>query len=268
MIGCGDDDESSNDGDGAGGAAPAKSGMLTGSIRDEHGKPISVPVKYVVSINGIAEKSAEKVGFRPGVKPDGTYESKLPAGIYHPLSAEIEVKFNNNTYRRELDPVQDNTADRDSSAGIRQDWVWKISGPHFRYRDKADPKNHTNWYGGSVNVRLTGWRDDLNKPVTQPPAGTKYTFTFTPTSKLIDGSDAKEIKIERTFDGRDLDNNLLSDIPIAVYKLTGIETTPDGKTRKLVFGTAYAKYEPEAKIDFPATERLDPHLHILAFDRE
>jgi hypothetical protein len=270
MIGCGDDTESS-DGGGGGGATSAKPGMLTGTILDERGKPISVPgVKYHVSISGNSEKSGEKVQYNPAVKPDGTYESKLVPGTYHSVSAKIEVKFNNNSYMFDLDPVQDNTSDREAANGIHQDFVWKVTGPHFRYRETPDPTNHTNWYGASVKVRLSGYREDLKKGVEAPPAGTKFTFTLKPVGKQIDGVDAKEMKFERTFtDRRDLDNNVLNDIPIAIYKMTGVETTPDGKIRKLVFETSYAKYEPEMRIEFPYSEILHgPHIPIVAFDRE
>ncbi len=248
-----------------------KAGTLKGTIRDERGNPIAVPgVKYYVSISGVSEKSGERVSYNPPVKADGTYSATLVAGTYHSVSARIEITFNKSSYRFDLDPVQDNTADRESKDGIVQDFVWKLSGPHFRYAQNPNPSTFTNWYGGSVNVRLTGWRNDLNKGVEKPPVGTKYVFTFTPMSKLVDGSEGKVVTFERTYTDRgELDNGLLPSVPIGIYRFTGVEIAPGGAERGLIFETSYAKFEPQAVVDFPADEILHgPHVHQLSFDRQ
>lgn len=245
----------------------ASAGRLSGTIRDESGRPISVPgAKVVVSVSGIAERSAERVSYRPPVDASGAYSAPVVPGIYHPINAYVEVSFNGATYRRDLHPVQPNDADRPSGPGIVQDFVWKLSGPHFRYTQNPNPTNHTNWYGASVHVRLSGYRNDLKRPGQPPPVGTKYLFTLTPSTPRIDGSPAKTLTFERTWMANgELDNGLLYDIPIAVYALTGAQVGAG----PLVFETSYAKFETQMKIDFPASEvGLGPALHIVSFDRQ
>lgn len=247
----------------------ASSGILSGTVRDESGKPIAIPgAKILISVTGISERSGERVSYRPPVNASGAYSAKVVPGLYHPINAEIEVSFNGATYLRDLHPVQANESDRPSGPGIIQDFVWKVSGAHFRYIQNPNPAAHTNWHGGSVHVRLSGYRNDLSRGVQPPPVGTRYVFTLTPVSKRIDGAPAKVMTFERTWaSSRELDNGLLYDIPVAVYSLTGVQAGEGGGP--LVFETSYAKYEPQMKIDFPATDvGRDPALHIVAFDRQ
>lgn len=260
---------------GAAPAAPAAStaarpGYLTGMIRDEQGHPIGVAgARCMVGVEGVSEKSGEKVDYAPAVRPDGTYEARLVEGVYHPIRATVEVAWNRSSYRFELDPVQDDSADRDSKDGIVQDFVWRLTGPHFRYRQNPDPKNWTHWYGASVRVSPCGYREDLKQPVPEPPAGTRYTFRLEPLGKRIDGADARTLTFERTAAGRDLDSPLLHDVPLAVYTLTGVELSADGQRHPLVFEVGYAKFELAPRVEFPMDEIVHGvHTPSFAFDRQ
>jgi hypothetical protein len=251
-------------------ATTKAAGKIRGTIRDESGKAISVAgVKYHVTASGLATASSQEVSVSPAVKPDGTYEADLVDGLWR-AHAKIEVSWNNGTYNFELDPVQDNSADQPSKDGIVQDFVWKIRGPYYLYRQNPDPKNHTNWYGGSVRVSHSLYRNDKMAATTTPADGTKWQFTLTPTDPaLIDGSPAKEVKFERSWTGDDLDNGLLNDIPLGIYKLTGTETAPGAGPVPLVFEVEYAKFVSEVKIDFPVDKISAgaPFVKILAFDK-
>ena len=115
-------------------ARRASSGKLTGTVRDERGQPIQVPGARVrIMVSGISERSGERVNYQPPVDGSGRYSIPLVAGIYHPIRAEAEISFNGSTYNFELHPVQPNDSDRPAAPGIVQDFVWKLSGPHFRY---------------------------------------------------------------------------------------------------------------------------------------
>jgi hypothetical protein len=245
-----------------------RSGYITGTVLDARGNPISIPgAQPTVNITGHSDKLGVKVVYNPLVNADGTYEAKVLDGTYQPLSGAVEVLFNQFNYRLELHPVQDNSAQRHSKDGIVQDFVWKLSGPRYRYLQNPDPTDPTHWYGGSVRVRLSSWRNDLNQAVVSPPAGTRYVFTLRPASQLFDGSDAQELKFERTWMGSDLDNNLLHDIPLGIYKLTGTELVPAGTQRTVLFETSSAQFETEATVDFPYSETLDgPQVHVHQFD--
>ncbi len=255
---------------GPGAGTVTRPGSLTGTIRDEQGRPIAAPgARCLIGVEGISEKSGEKVDYAPGVRPDGTYEARLVDGVYHPIRAVLEVAWNGSSYRFDLDPVQDDTADRDSKDGIVQDFVWRLSGPHFRYRQNPDPKSWTHWYGASVRLSPSGYRNDLSQPVTPPPDGTRYSFTLEPVGKRIDGAEARTLTFERTFTGRDLDNPLLHDVPLAVYTLTGVELSADGQRHPLVFETSYAKFEPAPRVEFPMDEIVHGvHTPSFAFDRQ
>lgn len=245
-------------------------GKLRGTIRDESGKAISVPgVKYQIFASGLATMSAQEVNVSPAVKPDGTYEADLVDGLWR-VRATIEVSWNKGTYHFPLDPVQDNLVDQPSKDGIIQDFVWKLTGPAQLYRQNPDPTNFTNWYGGSVRVSKAIYRNDTSTAPPKPADGTKWEFTLTPMDPtLIDGSPAKEKKFERSWTGDDLDNNLLNDIPLGIYKLTGIEMAPGSGPVPLVFEESYAKFVSEVKIDFPVDEIIGggPFVKNLPFDK-
>jgi hypothetical protein len=249
--------------------ATARPGYLTGSVLDERGQPIGERGRVSVWVDGISAQSGETIHLSPPVRPDGTYEARLVDGIYHPVRASVEVTFEGSTYRFDLDPVQDDTSDRESGPGIVQDFVWKLTGPRAGYRANPDPSNHTHWYGCSARVRLTGWRDDLNRAVERPPEGTRYVFTLAPQGTLIDGSQARALTFERAYTGGELDNGNLHDIPLGTYSMTGVEVAPDGARRPLVFQVEHARYEPTAKVAFPASEVLHgPHIPAFDFDRQ
>lgn len=249
----------------------ARPGHLVGTILDARGSPIAAPAKAVVSVAGIGLQSGQEVTYRPAVKPDGTYEARLTEGTYHPVQATVEVAFGGSTYHLELEPVQDNTADRDSAAGIVQDFVWKLTGPHVRYAANPDPKNHTHWYGCSIGLRPSLYRNDLKRPTERAPAGTRYVFTLEPTGPLADGSQARAVTFERavTTPGELEHDGRLHDIPLGTYTLTGVEVAADGARRPLVFETSYATFEPAARIVFPARGvGHTPDVPLLEFDRQ
>ncbi len=242
--------------------------MLTGTIRDERGQVIKVAgAKFRVGADGVAEQSAEEVSYAPPVDANGNFQIKIVAGKFR-VRATIEVSWNGGTYTFDLHPVQDNTVDQDGATGVVQDFVWKLTGPIPLYSQNPDPKNSTNWYGGAVTVYPLTYREDLKAPATPDEAGTKYSFKLVPTGTLIDGSPAKELTFERSFDGSRMDNQTLQDIPLAVYTLTGEEITPGGEKFPLVFGTAYAKVESAPVVDFPVDGIISgPFKAQLPFDR-
>jgi hypothetical protein len=223
LTGC-NKSESKGDGGGGGGAAGSSApvtGTIHGKVTGEDGKPISAPgATVMVTIDGVGARSAERINYNAGVKPDGTYSQKLADGSYH-SEATLELTWNGKVYHIRLHPVQNNRVDQESTAGIQQDFVWKLTGPR---------PNGNGTYGPNFHLLYEFYRDDLKKSVPPPPPGTKFVFTLTPKGPRIDGAPAQPITFERTPDK--LDDQ--KDIPVAIYTVTGTEVAPDGSKKPLV----------------------------------
>jgi len=190
----------------------------------------------------------ERVGFSPTVNADGTFRQKLPDGIYHMPYGWLTVPFEGKNYELWLEPTNP-TGDRESAGGIVQDFVWKLTGP--KPDVNADVNNHTHWYGISFTCRFSTYREDLKKAPTPLPEGTKLIFTLKPLSKLVDGSEAKTLTVERDWRPKDITpNDNLNDLPPANYEITGVAKLPDGSSKPiLLMGKGdYPKFNPSAKI--------------------
>jgi hypothetical protein len=253
-CGGGDDDNKPASAEAAGASGSAavgkQAGFASGRITMPDGKPITAPgASIAISINGVSE-AGERVHYSPVIKPDGTYKQKLAPGAYAFSTGSVEVDYEGQHYRFALDPVgSDYKKNRESAEGITQDFVWRTTGE--KPGSDHNVNNHTNWFGGSVGVRFNGWRNDINKAPTAPPDGTPITFTLKPTMpKLVDGSDARTITVERKFSAQWGQCDALNDIPPAHYELTGVAKLPDGTTKPLLFEVEYAKFKPVQPVKF------------------
>jgi hypothetical protein len=246
----------------AGKPAP-RSGYVSGKITMADGRPITTPgAKFNVNLSGVSA-AGEKVYFSPIVNPGGAYSQKVPDGIYHMPYATITVPFEGKQYRLKLEPVNP-TGDRESAAGITQDFVWKLTGP--KPDTNVEINNHTHWYGESINCRFNTWRDDIKKSPPPLPPGTRLVFTLKPLTKLIDGSDAKTLTVERDWRPNDVTpNDNLNDLPPANYELSGVAKLPDGSTKPiLLMGKGdYPKFNPSTKVLLEPNETMD-HFFVPA----
>lgn len=256
-------------------AAPTvgpKPGYARGRVTREDGKPIAVPgAKISIGVGGIAYKSGEHVSIYPPVRPDGTYEVRLPDGRYG-VSGSLEVPFQGQTYSFFLDPADgdNNTVDQDAATGVVKDFIWKLSGPKKTFTGRpAEPNDFTNWHGASVLLQFAGYREDLKKSVKSPPAGTKCTFTFVPKGPRIDGSEGKTITVERGYSALlgGLDGPNVPDLPIGDYTLTGFETYPDGSRHPLLMQRAYKVYGESVDVTFKAGSSIGPWPFNAGFTR-
>lgn len=246
-------------------ARQARGGRFAGTVLDERGQPIRAKGAHVrVMIGGVGARSAENISYQPPVDARGRFQVSLAEGNYHAPSAQVELPFAGHRFILELHPVQPNDVGGPSSAGIVRDFVWKLTGERARYQGAANPTNHTHWYGASIRVNRSMYRNDLKRATGPLAAGTRFVFTLTPQGPRVDGSAASVVRFERTWTGSDLDNGLLNDIPLAQYVLTGVQVGADGQ-RPLVFETSYAKFEPQQAITF-AANLGSPQVPILSFD--
>lgn len=228
-------------------AATAEAGYFAGRITLADGSPITLPgVKYKVTINGVTHVG-ENNAFHPPVAADGTFKLKLPQGLFYPPFASITFPFNGKNYVADLDLVDRVEGTRDGSAGITGNFVWRMTGPQPSALN-PDVNNATHWYGITIPVPFSAYREDTQQSVKPPPDGTKVAFTLKPTSKRIDGAEAMPVKVERKWTDRgSLD--ALNDLPPADYEVSAVATMPDGSTKPaLLYDMDDRKYKPSAKI--------------------
>lgn len=265
VAGCGDSDVRA-DGAPAAAAGPTP-GYATGKITMPDGKPIPVPYEEITfSINGTA-LHGENASFTPIVNPDGTYKQKLSAGSFKFSAysfATIKLPYEGKKYTLQIEPVGPNwKRNRESADGIVQDYVWKPTGEHPLSDGRID--NFTNWYGGSVGVRMGTWRQDVNKVPGKVPDGATCVFTLKPTvAKTIDGQPAKTLVIERKFSEQWTNCPNLNDLPIAHYELTGEVQMPDGTKKPMLWHVTYGKYLPAMPIRFEPDETMRSVISINA----
>jgi hypothetical protein len=210
--------------------------IAAGRVTLVGGQPITGDVDdYQISISGVSA-AGEKVSYTPAVK-NGAYKQKIVPGQYSFNSAKIKVRFGDTVFTLPLEPVGKlwNKA-QDAEDGIMQDFVWKPTGQANTYGEKADPNNHTHWYGMNLGMKFQTWRSDIKKGPVVLPTGTKLVFTLTPLSRCIDGRELQPITIEREWrPGALTRNDNLNDFPPANYEITGVAKLPDGSTRPVLF---------------------------------
>jgi hypothetical protein len=223
-----------------------KPGYALGRVLGQDGKPITASgAAPVLTLRGVSKKEKLIVEYSPKPDSQGNYQQQLEEGVYYGITGELQLPFNGKMYYLALDPVQDNIANQNSADGIVQDFVWKLSG--VRPRHEADPANHNNWYGGTVDLLYQFYRSDLKRSVPSPPEETRVVLTLTPISPLADGSPGKVLTFNRVYSHAmpALDNEHLADVPLAVYTISGVELMPDGTKQPLLFKTASAFAESQ-----------------------
>lgn len=225
--------------------------IAAGRVTLVDGKPIEADVDdYQLEIHGVSE-AGERLSYAPVVR-NGSYKQKLAPGQYAFDPARIKVRFGETVYTLPLEPVGKFwNKNQDAEEGIVQDFVWKPTGQRDSYGAKANPNNHTHWYGMNLGMAFQGWRSDINKAPTKLPEGTKLVFTLTPLSKGIDGSELKPLTIERVWlPGATTPNDDLNDFMPGNYEITGVAMLPDGTSRPILFQGAgdYPKFVTKGRV--------------------
>lgn len=249
LAGC-DGENSSPDQSDAGEVAAA-SGYARGRVTMPDGSPIETPdAKVTLFLQGVNEETAESIQLSPQIDADGHYEQKLVPGHYHYSDAMIEVPYEGESFRLDLDPVEDMRAQRPSSEGLVQNFVWRISGQ--RPNTAGDPEQAAHWYGGQVVFQYAIYREDLRQAMPLPEPGTRFLFQLTPLGPLIDGSTGEPLAFEGewTADMSVTSTLTLHDVPIGSYELTGEIVHLDGTTRPAVFVSGPNQYAPQVELHF------------------
>lgn len=167
----------------------------------------------------------------PPIAPDGTFKLKLPQGLFYPPRATMTFSFEGKNYFADLDPVNPVQGTRNGTEGIVQNFVWRITGPKPGALN-PDVNNATHWFGFTTPVLFMPYADDTQKSPKPLVEGTRLVWTLKPTSKLIDGTEAKTLTIERVWRDRSYrEIDALNDVPPANYEVSAVTITPDGTTK-------------------------------------
>lgn len=218
---------------------PARPGYLVGRVLGADGKPIRTSggtggVRVEVTAAGVRE-DAQNVTVRFDVGPDGTFAKKLEPGTYTSITARIEFTFEDHAYRLPLPPANGSESRQETAFGVAQDFAFKLTG--VRPGQRADPERPEVWIGGTINAHYIGVDPIQRRTLRSAPQGTLVRFTLTPQGTLADGSRVPPIVLDRRYDtsGSALDRPLLTDLPLARYRMAGVEQRPDGSRRSVLF---------------------------------
>jgi hypothetical protein len=243
-------------------AAAAEPGHFTGRITFADGSPITVPgVEYRITIAGVTAVG-ENNTFTPEVGPDGTFKLRLPQGLFKPAYGTITVPFEGKKYSLWIDPVNPVKATRESAPGIVQNFVWRLTGPRPGVLN-PDVNNATHWFGSTIPLIASTFREDIQQAVKPLADGSKITWTLKPISKLLDGSEGKPLTVERTWRGGGSSFDALNDLPPASYQVSAVATLPDGSTKPLLLTDLEdRRYKPTAKLVLEPYENLSHYVYL------
>jgi len=247
----------------AGAPAPVtEPGHFTGRVTLADGSPITVPgVEYRVVIAGVTAVG-ESNTFQPPVGPDGTFRLRLPPGLFKPPYGTITVPFEGKRYSLWLDPVDPVKGTRESAPGIAQNFVWRLTGQKPDVRN-PDVNNATHWFGSTIPLIASEFRNDIGQKVAPLPDGSKIAWTLKPTSKLIDGSEGKPLTVERTWRAGGSGFDALNDLPAANYEVSAVATLPDGSTKTLLLTDLEdRRYKPKARVTLQPEEALHHYVYL------
>ena len=225
-------------------SAPVRNHVV-GRITDGQGRPIA---GAIVSINGTALRSGERVAFRPRTGADGRYSVEVPAGSYW-VSAEHSVDFDGQRYTFDLDALdQDPGRTHESPRGVVKDFVWRLAG--LRPDRTSNPDSYFSHYGGTGQLGMNLTTSFMDTEPVLLPAGTLVRVRLVPRGPLVDGSAGAPIAIEKRVEaGRTGLSGDFYDVPVARYTATAEAVLPDGSVRPLTLEALYARQPAARSID-------------------
>jgi hypothetical protein len=180
--------------DGSDGDGTPRVGYVTGSVKDQAGKPLEgvrILVDHSIFFN------SNLTGL---TNSHGKYAIKVPTGSWYAFAMR-KVEFHGKRYSFYLHP--DNPAGFGGEGAVRN-FVWKLSG--------VMPEPLSGHYGGLVTI------DNFPGVYIE---GNEVDFVLTPVGPLIDGNQGEVRRLKSA------DAYTIKDIPIGRYRLTATyEGTP------------------------------------------
>lgn len=210
-------------------------GLVVGRVTMPDGSRITGDVRSItIALQGISE-AGQRVQYVPPVAADGTYRVRVSPGEYRFSRSTITLRLDGREFVLPLEPVGDLAEQsRTAAAGIRQDFIWRPTGPVAAAQTlRVDRNDATQWRGMHLGLRWQSYRAGRGVTVA-PPEGTRLRFTCRPLTRTIDGRTLEPFVVERVADPRGtLPERDLHDLPPADYEISGEAVLPDGSTRPL-----------------------------------
>lgn len=247
-----------------------KSNVIAGRVTMEDGSALRGDIQdVVINISGVSG-AGQEVSYTPAVNDEGVYRQKVADGqyVFSGNYNYVVMLYGDTEFQLPLEPVGRNwSKQRDAEDGIVQDFILKFTGPTpYGKSSGLDSGNATHWYGLSIGMSASGYRDDLKAVSFKIPAGTKLTFTLRATANGIDGRPVPApITLERVYE--DSYSKLdLNDLMPAPYEVTGTATLPNGTTKRLLFQGPgdYPKYKPALSLPLQS-DRNKYWKHLCTF---
>ncbi len=249
-------------------SVPRKPGYIVGRCTDSAGKPLrSVRIR----VFGTTE-AGENTNYETKTDANGLYSVRLPNGNFHVGWALFDVAAPAGpAYSLPLHPLDGSNDDAESTPGIVENFVLKISG---RISPLKDAQNELSYYGGSISVSggaiaNAGLFDDSYYRF---PEGSSLELTLVPQGELADGSTGETLVRRKSVK----EGTSFLDIPIGRYEVTVNLIGADGASKPLRvaaarvgLGTSPIRFTPKpedfgqsATIYFPSNGDSIPVLSL------
>ncbi|HEX8911427.1 MAG TPA: hypothetical protein VF796_03635 [Humisphaera sp.] len=229
-------------------AAPAgktqpKAGFITGTALAADGRPVAGAL-FHVEATGTTLRGGERTWFEIPVKPDGTFEQRVPDGLYR-VTCELKMDYAGTpvTVPLEADDAQPQSARLDSTAGIAKDFRFRTHG----LKIGGDKNNLYHYLGGAVGLhternRLAGGLAGTPPVITARHPGASYELTLTPNGPLMDGSKGERLVYrfgpDWLGDGFGKPAKYYLDIPLGRYTAAVALVGPNGARAALKMNVA------------------------------
>jgi hypothetical protein len=212
-------------------------GHVVGRVRMPDGRPIAAPNAVIgLYISGVSYLSGQSVSFAASVNHDGSFVQRVPEGSYR-VNADVTVPYDGREFVFELNPVGEGSADRDSGAGIVQEFTWAIRG--LRANAPPGSQDADDYYGHSVKFLVRSWDEAAQRHLPIGPGDARLVFTLTPNAPLIDSS-AGSVMVHGTG-YHSLCNSVrdwLLDAPLGVYSVLAWRSLRTEASVRFEYGTA------------------------------
>jgi hypothetical protein len=217
---------------------PPKPGFIRGTVTDMRGKPLK-DGRITLYAYGVTLRGGERATSSITVKPDGTFEQRVPDGIYD-ITCEYEVDLHGTRIKVPLDAQdgQPSSEKFDSTNGIAKDYRLRAHG----LRPGGDKANQYDYYGGAVGLHYEQhhFRRGVGAEggvIADRNPNANFELTLTPVGPLLDGSTVPEQKL--TFAANDLGDGFgqqaryYPNIPLGRWKASASMTMPNGAKKRL-----------------------------------